>query len=65
MIVPDPIERGEASVEAWMADNVRGDIATCNCGREFKLEDGECLSGDPYAIPVCQTCFDEAIGRTR
>lgn len=57
MTLLDPIERGEAACEQWAAENLRGDIATCSCDREFKLEDGESLSPDPYAIPVCPICF--------
>lgn len=57
--VPDPIERGEQRCESWYFDNVRDGVATCSCGKQFKLEDGETLSADPYAIPVCPECADE------
>lgn len=57
--IPDPIERGEMRCEDWEAENVKGDIATCCCGRKFKLADGETVSADPYAIPVCPICFEE------
>lgn len=59
--IPDPIERGEARCEAWAFENVRGDIATCYCGNTFKFSEGETLSPDPYAIPVCGECFEKAM----
>ncbi len=58
--VPDPIERGEARCEAWAAENLRGDEATCCCGNKFNIDEGETLSADPYAIPVCGECFEKA-----
>lgn len=63
MHIPDPIERGEAACELWAADNIRivdgVDIATCSCGGEFRLVDGQSTSHDPYAIPVCPQCFQK------
>lgn len=56
--LPDADERGESRVENWFHDNVRGDIATCSCGKQFKLDEGMTLSPDPYAIPVCPDCFE-------
>lgn len=62
--VPDPIERGEARAEDWYFDTQRGDgIHECGCGRLFHVDDGETLSADPYAIPVCPTCFDAAMAK--
>ena len=61
MHIPDPIERGEARCEDWAAANVNGDIATCCCGNKFELSQGETLSPDPYAIPVCGECFEKAM----
>lgn len=57
--IPDPIERGEMRCEAWADENLRGDIATCSCGKEFNLSEGETTSADPYAIPICKDCFAE------
>jgi hypothetical protein len=57
--IPDPIERGEARCEDWLFDSKVGDKHRCSCGRLFSLEDGETVSADPYAIPVCPTCFGE------
>ena len=59
--IPDPIERGEDRCESWAFENVQGDIATCCCGNRFKLSEGETLSPDPYAIPVCGECFEKAM----
>ena len=59
--IPDPIEVGESRCENWYFENVKGDIATCCCGNTFKLSDGETLSPDPYAIPVCGECFEKAM----
>ena len=60
-MIPDPIERGEARCEAWAAENMAGDSFTCDCGNTCKLDEGETLSPDPYAIPVCGECFDAAM----
>ena len=57
--IPDILEQGEMRCEAWAAENVVGDVATCSCGRTFNIDDGETASADPYAIPVCPTCFGE------
>jgi len=51
------MEMMENAAEEWAYKNVKGDIATCDCGKEFKLEDGMTLTSDPYAIPVCPECF--------
>ncbi|MHA2047627.1 MAG: hypothetical protein ACW99G_22835 [Candidatus Thorarchaeota archaeon] len=59
MHIPDPFERGEDRCENWYYENVKNGIATCSCGKEFKFEEGQALSPDPYAIPVCPECFEE------
>lgn len=59
MKVPDPIERGEQKCEDWHDQCVDGDEFVCDCGNRCKLSDGETLSPDPYAIPVCQDCFND------
>lgn len=56
--IMDPIERGEARCEDWAFDNVKGDVMTCCCGKTCKLDEAETLSPDPYAIPVCPSCFE-------
>ena len=59
-IIPDPIERGEASCESWDAKaHVDGDNYRCDCGKIFDINEGVTLSPDPYAIPVCPDCFEE------
>ena len=55
----DPIERGEDRCDAWASQAVEGDSFLCDCGRWCNLDDGETLSPDPYAIPVCRECFSE------
>ena len=60
--IPDILERGEARCEAWETENVCGGIAKCACGRTFDIDDGETCSADPFAIPVCPTCFMEWTG---
>jgi hypothetical protein len=60
--IPDPIEIGEDRCENWAFANVEGNIATCSCGNKFELDKGKTLSPDPYAIPVCEKCFNKAIG---
>ncbi len=59
--IPDPIERGEARCEAWEVESVRGDSFICACGRWTRFVDAETLSPDPYAIPVCGQCFENAM----
>lgn len=60
MTLPDPIERGEAMFEHWeKLHRVGGNIYRCMCGCEFELGDGQTLSADPYATPVCPACFDQ------
>ena len=56
-MIPDPIERGEDRCERWAAENVKGNQFTCCCGSVCDLDDGETVSADPYAIPVCPECF--------
>lgn len=63
MYIPDPIEILEARCDNWLFDNVVGDVATCSCGQKFNLSDGETLTGDPYAIPVCPECFKRKTGQ--
>lgn len=60
-MIPDPIESAEAQCEAWALENVDANgIAVCSCGRTFPLEHGQTLTPNPYAIPVCPVCFQEA-----
>lgn len=59
MNLPDPFEMMEDRCEEWARKNVKGDIATCDCGKEFKLDEGMTLTSDPYAIPMCTECFNK------
>ena len=64
-MILDPIERGEQRCENWYYDTKVGDKHRCSCGELFKLEDGQEVSADPYAIPVCPKCFQEWYDDTR
>lgn len=57
MIIPDPIERGEARAERF-ADRIQGDTYTCSCGNKCLLDEVEILSPDPYGEPFCPNCMD-------
>jgi len=57
MNIPDPIERGESRCERWLSEAEQPDgRVKCDCGKLFNLDEGETLSPDPYAIPVCPAC---------
>lgn len=60
-MMPDFYERGEARCENWAAENVSKNRFRCYCGDWCDMEDGESLSTDPYAIPVCPQCFKKAM----
>ena len=57
--LPEPLERLEASAERWANENISGDLFKCGCGRMCKLMDGEVISENPYAPPICPECFEE------
>lgn len=62
MYIPDPIELGEMRAERWEAEmHVRGSIYRCGCGKEFGINDGDTISADPWAAPVCPDCFEKWI----
>lgn len=56
MRIPDPIEQGEARIERWADTHIRGDIFTCQCGKQCELDNGVALSPNPNCIPVCPEC---------
>ena len=57
MSLPDPIERAESRAERQFDDMYVGDgKMRCGCGNVFNMEDGEALSPDPWAMPVCSEC---------
>ena len=60
MEIPDPIEQGEAGVDAWAHEHGDADGFTCDCGKWCTWERGRTLTGSPYDIPVCPDCFDKA-----
>lgn len=55
----DFLETLEDRAEAWAIDNMRGDEFKCSCGKWCKLSEGETMSPNPYAIPLCRQCFDD------
>ena len=59
MYLPDPIERAEASAERWADEYIKGNMFKCGCGKMCELEDGQTISSNPYAPPVCMDCFEE------
>jgi len=60
--IPDPIERGEASAERAYDEMMQPDgKMKCFCGALFDPEtEGGLTSSNPYDMPVCPKCFDEA-----
>lgn len=56
MHVPDPIELGEAMMERWADEHVRGMNFQCGCGRWIPLDGGIYNSSNPYSPPVCLEC---------
>ena len=63
MCLPDPIECMENVADAWASKNIIGDMFKCGCGRIYHLDDGICISSNPYAIPVCIDCAEEYFGK--
>ena len=59
MYIPDPIEQMENMAEKWANEHIKGDVFKCNCGKMCKLNDGQPISNNPYAPPVCMDCFGE------
>jgi hypothetical protein len=63
--IPDVIEQRENSAATWAFDNIKYNKETkkatflCDCGKWEHLANGETLSPDPYAIPICRKCFDK------
>ncbi|MCD6436206.1 MAG: hypothetical protein J7L15_07440 [Clostridiales bacterium] len=59
MRLPDTIEKLEMAAEEWADDHIIGDSFICGCGKMCKLNEGETVSSNPYASPVCPECFEE------
>ena len=58
--IPDPIERCEARMESWAAENMNGDIFICpGCDKECAIDDAQQMSPDPYGLPACPQCFED------
>lgn len=59
--IPDPIERGEASAERAWDERFDGHLFTCYCGKKFDPDkEGGTVSPNPYAMPVCDDCYEQA-----
>ena len=55
----DFLENLEDAAEAAYAEMEQPDgKLKCGCGNIFRPEEGETLSPNPWAMPVCQECFD-------
>lgn len=61
MYLPDPIERLEASAEAWAEEHIINKDFLCSCGELCPLQDGNTVSPNPYSELVCPTCMEELI----
>lgn len=62
-MIPNPIERAEASAEAAFDEiSQPDDLFRCyQCDALFHAEkEGGTISPDPYAMPVCGKCHEEA-----
>lgn len=61
MYIPDPVERMENRAERWYDEFIEGDEFICGCSKRCKIVDGETISSNPYAIPVCPDCCKKLI----
>lgn len=61
--IPDPIERGESSAEAWHSEHSLpdGKMKCYNCDEVFTEGTGGTLVNDPYAPEACPKCYAERI----
>ena len=56
----DFIENLEAGAEDQYYEMLQEDgRLKCGCGKLFNSLDGGMVSQNPYAMPVCPSCFDE------
>jgi hypothetical protein len=56
----DFIERKETAAEAAYGEMYLGNgMLKCFCGNVFHEDEGEVMSQDPYAMPVCPTCQED------
>lgn len=60
MYIPDPIEIAESSAERQYFEMLQGNgKVKCYCGELFNEDDGEFISPNPYAMPVCLNCAEK------
>ncbi len=55
----DIVELHESAIEDWAMENVRGEDFRCACGEWCPLSDGDTISPNPWAKPICPKCLDE------
>lgn len=57
----DSIERLESCAESSYFDMLQPDgRLRCGCGRTFDPDkEGNVVSSNPYAMPICGICFEE------
>ena len=61
MYIPDPIELMEAQAERIMDERFDGENWRCECGYLMTPKDDKFyVSFNPYAPPVCKTCYEKA-----
>ncbi len=59
--VPDLIERAESAAERAyerMSEGMPRGLLLCGCGHAFSEGSGTTISASPWAMPVCEMCFD-------
>lgn len=60
----DFLEAREDAAEARFFEmQVDQDHLRCACGKIFHINEGQTLSPDPYAMPVCPDCFKEYLDK--
>ena len=58
-MIPDITERLEMGAEDKYFDMLQpGGKLKCDCGKIFDSSEGTTISPNPYAMPVCPTCFE-------
>jgi hypothetical protein len=62
----DFLERLEDAAEKEffeMTDGCKEGYFKCSCGRVASLDDAHPVSNSPFAMPVCDVCFDDFVRR--
>ncbi len=62
--IPDPIELGESRAERAYDEMIQpGGRLKCGCGALFTENEAQMISPDPYSMPVCPKCAEEAFSK--